>query len=50
MLLVDATQAPFRANGTVDEMAACCAFLLSTDAAYVNGVDLLVDGGRTAGT
>ena len=29
----------------VDDMAGVVAFLLSKDAAYVHGVDLLVDGG-----
>jgi NAD(P)-dependent dehydrogenase (short-subunit alcohol dehydrogenase family) len=36
--------------GRPDEIAAACAYLLSDQAAFVNGVDLLVDGGRAAGT
>jgi NAD(P)-dependent dehydrogenase (short-subunit alcohol dehydrogenase family) len=36
--------------GTTDEIASTCAFLLSPGAAYISGVDLLVDGGRGAGT
>jgi NAD(P)-dependent dehydrogenase (short-subunit alcohol dehydrogenase family) len=36
--------------GTVDEIASTSAFLLSPGAAYISGVDILVDGGRSAGT
>jgi NAD(P)-dependent dehydrogenase (short-subunit alcohol dehydrogenase family) len=36
--------------GTPEEIAGCCCFLLSPDAAFVNGSDFMVDGGRTAGT
>jgi len=36
--------------GTSDEIAAACAFLLSDECGFVNGVDLLVDGARAVGT
>jgi NAD(P)-dependent dehydrogenase (short-subunit alcohol dehydrogenase family) len=32
-----------------DDIAAGCAYLLSDDAAFVNGADLRIDGGRSAG-
>ena len=38
---------PARARGPPDDMAAAIAFLLSSDARYVNGHDLIVDGGVT---
>jgi 3-oxoacyl-[acyl-carrier protein] reductase len=39
---------PARRAGTPDEVAACVRFLASTDAGYVTGVCLTVDGGLTA--
>lgn len=39
---------PLRREGTADELAAVAAFLLSDDASYVTGTDLLVDGGVVA--
>ncbi|MBB4779148.1 SDR family NAD(P)-dependent oxidoreductase [Streptomyces rapamycinicus] len=36
--------------GSPEEIAGCCCFLLSSDAAFVNGADFMVDGGRTSGT
>jgi 3-oxoacyl-[acyl-carrier protein] reductase len=39
---------PARRPGTPDEVAACVRFLTSTDAGYVTGVCLTVDGGLTA--
>jgi NAD(P)-dependent dehydrogenase (short-subunit alcohol dehydrogenase family) len=36
---------PLRRAGTPEEVAACCAFLASDDASYVNGAVLVVDGG-----
>jgi 3-oxoacyl-[acyl-carrier protein] reductase len=39
---------PARRAGTPDEVAACVRFLTSTDAGYVTGVCLTVDGGLTA--
>jgi NAD(P)-dependent dehydrogenase (short-subunit alcohol dehydrogenase family) len=35
--------------GTPDEIAAAAAFLLGPDAAFIAGVDHLVDGGVVAG-
>jgi 3-oxoacyl-[acyl-carrier protein] reductase len=40
---------PVRRFGTPDEIAAAAAFLCSTDASYITGVTLLVDGGLTRG-
>ena len=39
---------PARRAGTPDDVAACVRFLTSTDAGYVTGVCLTVDGGLTA--
>lgn len=38
---------PLRRAGTPEEVAACCAFLASDEASYVNGAALTVDGGAT---
>jgi meso-butanediol dehydrogenase / (S,S)-butanediol dehydrogenase / diacetyl reductase len=38
---------PLRRAGTPEEVAACCAFLVSDEASYVNGATLTVDGGAT---
>jgi meso-butanediol dehydrogenase / (S,S)-butanediol dehydrogenase / diacetyl reductase len=38
---------PLRRAGTPEEVAACCAFLASDEASYVNGAALMVDGGAT---
>jgi NAD(P)-dependent dehydrogenase (short-subunit alcohol dehydrogenase family) len=40
---------PLGRNGRADELAAVIAFLLSDDASYVTGIDLLADGGTCAG-
>ncbi len=40
---------PARRFGTVEEIAGAVAFLLSPDAGYITGQDLLVDGGLTRG-
>jgi NAD(P)-dependent dehydrogenase (short-subunit alcohol dehydrogenase family) len=40
-------QYPMRRFGTVDEIAATVAFLVSDEAAYLTGAALQVDGGRT---
>jgi meso-butanediol dehydrogenase / (S,S)-butanediol dehydrogenase / diacetyl reductase len=38
---------PLRRAGSPEEVAACCAFLASAEASYVNGAALVVDGGAT---
>jgi 3-oxoacyl-[acyl-carrier protein] reductase len=40
---------PLRRFGSPDEIASAAAFLCSTEAAYITGVTLLVDGGLTRG-
>ena len=40
---------PMRRVGTADDVAAACAFLASSDAAWITGTTLTVDGGITAG-
>ena len=41
-------QVPLRRAGTPEEMAACCLFLASDEARYVNGTTLIADGGGLA--
>ena len=38
---------PLRRNGRPEDIATVVAFLLSTDAGFVNGAHLVVDGGYT---
>jgi 3-oxoacyl-[acyl-carrier protein] reductase len=45
----DAQTIPVRRFGSSDEIASAAAFLCSTEAAYITGVTLLVDGGLTRG-
>ena len=45
----DAAEIPLRRFGAPEEIAAAAAFLCSTEAAYITGVTLLVDGGLTRG-
>lgn len=44
--LVDMT--PLKRQGSADEVAAVACFLVSTEASFVTGVDVLVDGGSVA--
>ena len=41
-------QTPLRREGRPDEVAAVVAFLLSDDASWLNGIDVLIDGGLVA--
>jgi NAD(P)-dependent dehydrogenase (short-subunit alcohol dehydrogenase family) len=43
-----ASQAPVARMGEPEEVAAAICFLASDDASFVNGVELLVDGGWCA--
>jgi 3-oxoacyl-[acyl-carrier protein] reductase len=40
---------PLRRPGTADEVAAVVAFLLSDDAAWITGQNIVIDGGVTLG-
>jgi NAD(P)-dependent dehydrogenase (short-subunit alcohol dehydrogenase family) len=42
------TNQPLRRIGVARDVAACVTFLLSSDAAFITGVDLCIDGGLTA--
>jgi NAD(P)-dependent dehydrogenase (short-subunit alcohol dehydrogenase family) len=42
-----ADRTPLRRLGTVADISSACRFLLSDDAAFITGVDLVVDGGWT---
>ncbi|MGE4427428.1 MAG: SDR family NAD(P)-dependent oxidoreductase [Solirubrobacteraceae bacterium] len=44
-----AAQVPGGTMGTPDDIAAVCAFLVSDDSRYVNGAEIVVDGGLIAG-
>ena len=39
---------PLQRQGSADEVAAVACFLVSPEASFVTGVDLLVDGGSVA--
>jgi len=43
------TQIALRRIGGADEIASVITFLASPAASYITGIDLLVDGGTTAG-
>ena len=45
----DEQSIPLRRFGTPEEIASAAAFLCSTEAGYITGVTLLVDGGLTRG-
>lgn len=47
-LLEQTSATPAGRLGSVEEIAGAVSFLLSADAAYMNGTNLVVDGGRTA--
>jgi NAD(P)-dependent dehydrogenase (short-subunit alcohol dehydrogenase family) len=42
-----ANRTPLRRLGTVADISSACRFLLSDDAAFITGIDLVVDGGWT---
>jgi NAD(P)-dependent dehydrogenase (short-subunit alcohol dehydrogenase family) len=42
-----ARRTPLRRLGTVADVSSACRFLLSDEAAFITGVDLVVDGGWT---
>jgi NAD(P)-dependent dehydrogenase (short-subunit alcohol dehydrogenase family) len=41
-------QTPLAREGQAEEVAAVVAFLLSAEASFVNGTDILIDGGVCA--
>jgi 2-dehydro-3-deoxy-L-rhamnonate dehydrogenase (NAD+) len=43
------SQVPMRRLGTAQEVVQSVAFLLSSDASYITGTNLVVDGGMSAG-
>ena len=45
-----AAEHPARRLGNIEEFGAYCAFLCSTHASYINGQNLLIDGGAYPGT
>jgi 3-oxoacyl-[acyl-carrier protein] reductase len=45
-----ATAVPAQRFGNADEFGAVCAFMCSVHAAYLNGQNILLDGGAYPGT
>ncbi len=45
-----ANRIPARRFGTTDEFGALCAFLCSTQASYITGQSILIDGGNVNAT
>jgi NAD(P)-dependent dehydrogenase (short-subunit alcohol dehydrogenase family) len=43
-----AERTPLRRLGTADDVARACLYLLSDDASFITGTDLVVDGGWLA--
>jgi 2-keto-3-deoxy-L-fuconate dehydrogenase len=44
-----ANRTPLRRLGTPEDVSSACQFLLSDDASFITGTDIVVDGGWTLG-